>query len=196
MAIFYRKTSKVDSEKSIKALLREHLSDDWHIFQSIPLDTKRADGEIDFFLLHKSVGAIVLEVKGGIIEAELNKDNVGQWYSTNTQKVKNKIKDPYQQALDQSYKISNYIKNTQTLMYTMNIVSAVAFPDIKELDVETPYINNLNTLTAGKFNKNLEKNLLKLLRNKNRTPHSESFFNQLIKYLEVEFRQMSHYFQK
>ena len=105
MAIFYRKTSKVDSEKSIKALLREYLSDDWHIFQSIPLDTKRADGEIDFFLLHKSVGAIVLEVKGGIIEAELNKDNVGQWYSTNTQKVKNKIKDPYQQALDQSYKI-------------------------------------------------------------------------------------------
>ena len=196
MAIFYRKTSKVDSEKSIKALLREHLSDDWHIFQSIPLDTKRADGEIDFFLLHKSVGAIVLEVKGGIIEAELNKDNVGQWYSTNTQKVKNKIKDPYQQALDQSYKISNYIKNTQTLMYTMNIVSAVAFPDIKELNVETPYINNLNTLTAGKFNKNLEKNLLKLLRNKNRTPHSESFFNQLIKYLEVEFSSDESLFSK
>lgn len=196
MAIFYRKTSKVDSEKSIKALLREYLSDDWHIFQSIPLDTKRADGEIDFFLLHKSVGAIVLEVKGGIIEAELNKDNVGQWYSTNTQKVKNKIKDPYQQALDQSYKISNYIKNTQTLMYTMNIVSAVAFPDIKELDVETPYINNLNTLTAGKFNKNLEKNLLKLLRNKNRTPHSESFFNQLIKYLEVEFSSDESLFSK
>ena len=118
---------------------------------------KKSRREIDFFLLHKSVGAIVLEVKGGIIEAELNKDNVGQWYSTNTQKVKNKIKDPYQQALDQSYKISNYIKNTQTLMYTMNIVSAVAFPDIKELNVETPYINNLNTLTAGKFNKNLEK---------------------------------------
>lgn len=196
MAIFYRKTSKVDSEKSIKALLREYLSDDWHIFQSIPLDTKRADGEIDFFLLHKSVGAIVLEVKGGIIEAELNKDNVGQWYSTNTQKVKNKIKDPYQQALDQSYKISNYIKNTQTLMYTMNIVSAVAFPDIKELNVETPYINNLNTLTAGKFNKNLEKNLLKLLRNKNRTPHSESFFNQLIKYLEVEFSSDESLFSK
>ena len=196
MAIFYRKTSKVDSEKSIKALLREYLSDDWHIFQSIPLDTKRADGEIDFFLLHKSVGAIVLEVKGGIIEAELNKDNVGQWYSTNTQKVKNKIKDPYQQALDQSYKISNYIKNTQTLMYTMNIVSAVAFPDIKELNVETPYINNLNTLTAGKFNKNLEKNLLKMLRNKNRTPHSESFFNQLIKYLEVEFSSDESLFSK
>jgi len=196
MAIFYRKTSKVDSEKSIKALLREYLSDDWHIFQSIPLDTKRADGEIDFFLLHKSVGAIVLDVKGGIIEAELNKENVGQWYSTNTQKVKNKIKDPYQQALDQSYKISNYIKNTQTLMYTMNIVSAVAFPDIKELDVETPYINNLNTLTAGKFNKNLEKNLLKLLRNKNRTPHSESFFNQLIKYLEVEFSSDESLFSK
>ena len=196
MAIFYRKTSKVESEKSIKALLREYLSDDWHIFQSIPLDTKRADGEIDFFLLHKSVGAIVLEVKGGIIEAELNKDNVGQWYSTNTQKVKNKIKDPYQQALDQSYKISNYIKNTQTLMYTMNIVSAVAFPDIKELNVETPYINNLNTLTAGKFNKNLEKNLLKLLRNKNRTPHSESFFNQLIKYLEVEFSSDESLFSK
>ena len=196
MAIFYRKTSKVDSEKSIKALLREYLSDDWHIFQSIPLDTKRADGEIDFFLLHKSVGAIVLEVKGGIIEAELNKDNVGQWYSTNTQKVKNKIKDPYQQALDQSYKISNYIKNTQTLMYTMNIVSAVAFPDIKELNVETPYINNLNTLTAGKFNKNLEKNLLKLLRNKNRTPHSESFLNQLIKYLEVEFSSDESLFSK
>ena len=78
-------TLSLQFSKSIKALLREYLSDDWHIFQSIPLDTKRADGEIDFFLLHKSVGAIVLEVKGGIIEAELNKDNVGQWYSTNTQ---------------------------------------------------------------------------------------------------------------
>ena len=187
MAIFYRKSSKVGSEKSVKSLLRENLSDDWHIFQGIPLDTKRADGEIDFLLLHKSVGAIVLEVKGGKIETELNNDNVAQWYSINTQNVKNKIKDPYQQALDQSYKLSNYIKNTKTLMYNMNIVSAVAFPDIKELNVETPYINSLNTLTSRKFNEDLEKNLLKLLRNKNRTPHSEKFFNQLIKYLEVEF---------
>ena len=196
MAIFYRKSSKVGSEKSVKSLLRENLSDDWHIFQGIPLDTKRADGEIDFLLLHKSVGAIVLEVKGGKIETELNNDNVAQWYSINTQNVKNKIKDPYQQALDQSYKLSNYIKNTKTLMYNMNIVSAVAFPDIKELNVETPYINSLNTLTSRKFNEDLEKNLLKLLRNKNRTPHSEKFFNQLIKYLEVEFSSEESLFSK
>ena len=196
MAIFYRKSSKVGSEKSVKSLLRENLSDDWHIFQGIPLDTKRADGEIDFLLLHKSVGAIVLEVKGGKIETELNNDNVAQWYSINTQNVKNKIKDPYLQALDQSYKLSNYIKNTKTLMYNMNIVSAVAFPDIKELNVETPYINSLNTLTSRKFNEDLEKNLLKLLRNKNRTPHSEKFFNQLIKYLEVEFSAEESLFSK
>ena len=58
----------------------------------------------------------------------------------------------------------------------MNIVSAVAFPDIKELDVPT-YIDELNTLSANKFNKDLEKNLLKLLRNKNRTPHSVLLIN-------------------
>lgn len=196
MAIFYRKTSKHQSEKTVKRLLDEYLSDDWHIFQSIPLESQRADGEIDFFLLHKSVGAIVLEVKGGIIEAELNNDNVSNWYSTDTQNKRHHIKDPYKQALDQSYKISSYIKNTNTLMYTMNIVSAVAFPDIKELDVSTTYIDELNTLSANKFNKDLEKNLLKLLRNKNRTPHSDSFFNQLIKYLETEFSSDESLFSK
>ena len=35
-----------------------------------------------------------------------------------------------------------------------------------------------------------------MLRNKNRTPHSESFFNQLIKYLEVEFSSDESLFSK
>lgn len=62
-------------------------------------------GEIDFLLITKR-GLICFEVKGGVISRE-----AGEWFSTDKNDKKNKIKNPFNQAKDCMYALIKHIKS-------------------------------------------------------------------------------------
>lgn len=102
---------------------------DWHVFHSVRWQSIRGgregDGEADFLLLHKDIGVIVLEVKGGSITV-----NDGQWYSTNASGTY-KIKNPFTQATTSKYALLEYLKTRRPPLAPVFISHAVAFPDIE-----------------------------------------------------------------
>src|SRR5690349_5723701 len=92
--------------KTHNALL--NLSDDWRVFHSVVWQGirwgKQADGEADFVLIHRTVGLIVLEVKGGRIEIV-----DGHWFSIDRDGARHGIRNPFLQASDSKHSLDRYL---------------------------------------------------------------------------------------
>lgn len=117
------------SESSVWNSLAK-LDDSWRVFHSVVWQGirsgRQADGEADFILLHPAHGVVVLEVKGGRIEMD-----AGQWFSTDRDGVRHKIKDPFRQAKDSKYALLEYLKGLQPRLQTVpRICHGVVFPDV------------------------------------------------------------------
>lgn len=162
MANFYLSNPEHDSEKKVRVHLENQLGNKWHIFQGIEMNKFRGDGEIDFLVVHQTLGAIILEVKGGKIETHEHNGQL-QWTSTNAKGNKFDIQNPYEQSSKQGWKLKQYIKDM--VGKDLHQTNAVAFPDIPELNINSPDINPLNTFGYNKLANNLEHELLKLLQN-------------------------------
>jgi hypothetical protein len=84
------------------------LPDQWTVVYDVAFMVQRSstslDGQADFVLVHPAHGLVVLEVKGGTIEAK-----GGQWTSTNRIGAHD-IKDPFKQATRNKYAIRDLIK--------------------------------------------------------------------------------------
>jgi hypothetical protein len=86
------------------------------------------EGEADFIIAHPDKGIIVLEVKGGGIQYDSERD---QWYSQDRQGIKHEIKDPVEQARRNHYKLLEEMTRLPGWPdYQVNIWHAVCFPDI------------------------------------------------------------------
>ena len=110
-----------DSEAKVYAALKE-MGDAFHIYHSVRyLDFDRGygspEGEIDFLILHKHKGLLVLEAKGGAISYRK-----GTWYSGD-----NKI-TPYEQARKNEHSIIGKLKN-RGVQPDFPYGYAVCFPD-------------------------------------------------------------------
>ena len=162
MANFYLSNPEHDSEKKVRVHLEKQLGSKWHIFQGIEMNKFRGDGEIDFLVVHQTLGVIILEVKGGKIETREHNGQL-QWTSTNAKGNKFDIQNPYEQSSKQGWKLKQYIKDM--VGKDLHQTNAVAFPDIPELNINSPDINPLNTFGYNKLANNLEHELLKLLQN-------------------------------
>jgi hypothetical protein len=162
MATFYLSNPEHESERKVKVFLQDQLGNKWHVFQGIEMNRFRGDGEIDFLVVHESLGAIVLEVKGGKIQTREENGKL-EWSSTNINGRKIIIQNPYEQSSRQGWKLKQYIKDT--IGQDLHQSNAVAFPDIPELNISSPDINSLNTFGYNKLANNLEFGLLKLLQN-------------------------------
>ena len=182
MAKIYGTLSSESSEK-VRSYLDKYLNDDWIIYHNFVLDKNFNDGEVDFLILHKTLGGIVLEVKGGGIETSLNKNGNYNWFSINRDNQKNGIRNPYQQSHDQANKLRRYVADLKTIGHKFNFVNAAAFPDIDKVDFESPDMNNLNTFPRLRFNENLSQNFKKLIQNVKQPTHSEKILNQLHSYI-------------
>lgn len=86
---------------------------------------REGDGEADFLLLHKDVGVIVLEVKGGSISV-----TNGDWTSTNASGTY-AIKNPFTQAVVSKYALLEFLKKRSPPLDSVFISHAVVFPDIE-----------------------------------------------------------------
>lgn len=183
MAKIYGTLSSKPSEKKVRSYLDKYLNDDWIIYHNFVLDKNFNDGEVDFLILHKTLGGIVLEVKGGGIETSLSKNGNYNWFSIDRNNQKYEIKNPYQQSHDQANKLRRYVGDLKTIGHKFNFVNAAAFPDIDKVDFESTDMNNLNTFPRIRFNENLSQNFKKLIQNVKQPTHSEKILNQLHSYI-------------
>jgi hypothetical protein len=117
----------VRSER-LAAKLLEQLSPGWTVHHSVAwasrLGSKPIQGEVDFVLTHMNHGILAVEVKGGLIE--LHK---GVWSSTQlVSKVKNKIKNPIDQANKNKFAMRNKLVEALNLP-KIRVGQIVIFPD-------------------------------------------------------------------
>ena len=129
MAHMYPRSLLADDVKSagevkVFDLLADRLDDDWHVFHSVSWVRRdkhdgAVDGEIDFVLAHPHHGIVVLEVKGGNLDCRY-----GEW-SRQVDGGCERMKDPFQQALDHRYDLQRLVARQDWL-----IVQCVALPDV------------------------------------------------------------------
>ncbi len=72
------------AERNLFALLRDRLPNAFTVLHAVPLLLKnrrlsQQEGEVDFLIVHRELGWLALEVKGGIITVDGAK---GKWFST------------------------------------------------------------------------------------------------------------------
>jgi hypothetical protein len=115
--------------------LNDVLDESFTVFYSRPWlglekDGAEIDGECDFVIAHPDLGILVIEVKGGGISYDAEKN---QWYTVNRDNYEKKIKDPVKQARSGKYRILEKLKTTKHHIPDWIAASyAVIFPDTKK----------------------------------------------------------------
>lgn len=115
---------------------RQQLADRYLVLYSVShvrpgRDGTHRDSEADFVIIDEKGGLIVVEIKGGGVEFE---PSTGSWYSTDRNKKRHRIKDPFRQATEQKYDVLRQIQNhprwSQTGIGRFMVGHAVCFPDL------------------------------------------------------------------
>src|SRR5450755_953946 len=139
-----RRDPKKRAEIKLYDALQQQLTGKWQVFYSVAWLGRTAsegvprDGETDFILVHPDDGILLIEVKGGHISYEGSRR---QWISTDQSGNSHDI-DPFNQVIRCKYALINKLKSLCWSKDWINIVHAVAFPDIylsgKTLPPEAP----------------------------------------------------------
>jgi hypothetical protein len=120
------------AETRVYDRLASVLDDSFTVFYSSPwLGTDNLgvekDGECDFLIAHAIFGYLAVEVKGGGISFDPEK---GQWWSTDAQKFRHKIKDPVNQARSAKHELLRKLKESGHWRERyIHISHGVIFPD-------------------------------------------------------------------
>jgi hypothetical protein len=123
-------------EELLYKWLKAGLSDDYRVFHGVHLLQQSSGtikrGEADFLVLHRDLGFIVIEVKGGRVRHVPGRN---QWTSTDHQGVEHRINDPFLQAertvntLVDSIKGAGIFGPAPLKALPVTVGFAVAFPD-------------------------------------------------------------------
>jgi hypothetical protein len=111
--------------------IREQLDDEWEAYHSVGWVLRdhaegADDGEIDFVLCHPDRAVICLEVKGGGLECRF-----GEFYRLEKGGQKERIRDPFQQALDHRYNLERKLDEIRPgLGKQLFLIHGLVFPDI------------------------------------------------------------------
>ncbi|MDB4928235.1 MAG: hypothetical protein JWM10_719 [Myxococcaceae bacterium] len=113
------------SEQAVLLALRDQLPDDFLVVHSFPwlkpMSGSLREGEADFVIIHRRLGMLVLEVKGGDLLFESH-----QWFRLKAG-GRERVKNPYEQARDNMHSLVEYVarRTPAPLLYGY----AVVFPD-------------------------------------------------------------------
>lgn len=140
MAICYPPIDRADSQSSAELrlfrALGEQLGSQFTVIHSVawiskPQDGAPRDGETDFLVLHPSLGALVIEVKGGRIELDYRQ---AQWTSVDRHGQEHEIKNPFAQARGGKYGLLQKLRESpvwqRLQIQRFNLGYAAFFPDI------------------------------------------------------------------
>lgn len=127
-----RQDPKYRAEVEFFDALARQMPVGWHVFYHVGWLNRDSygalrDGESDFILAHPEHGVLVVELKGGFITFEGRRQ---QWVSTDRQGVDHDIKNPFGQAKDSKYTLTNKLREQPELAKKwVGLHHAVAFPD-------------------------------------------------------------------
>lgn len=115
----------------------QRLKGDFHIFHSVAWisrsEGEARDGEADFLVCHPNRGFLVIEVKGGRIEADYAN---GRWTSIDGRNKRHPIKDPFQQGVRAKFGILTKLKEQRDWdrlgVRRVGMGHAAFFPDVSD----------------------------------------------------------------
>lgn len=118
---------EVNSERAVARALAATLDDDWVVFHSYPWLRAQShslrEGEMDFILVHRQHGLLVVEVKGGSIRFEPDRQH---WFQSQ-RKLK---RSPFEQARKNMHALVEQVKERiATSQFPCVHGYAVVFPD-------------------------------------------------------------------
>nr|MDQ3328531.1 NERD domain-containing protein/DEAD/DEAH box helicase [Chloroflexota bacterium] len=124
-----------EAERKLFTELAAQLPDDVAVLHSVQWLERTPgrydlDGEIDFLIIDRDRGILVLEVKGGAISRD---PSMGGWASVNRHGKIFRIKDPFQQAVRSKHTLKRLLDDsprTQPFAARYRLQHAVAFPDV------------------------------------------------------------------
>lgn len=123
---------KREGERIVFRKLKE-IEGNYEIFYSVDWTSNskknrpRRDGECDFILVHKTLGVICFEVKGGKVFKEFDNYGVPEFFSKDKKGEIHPIKNPYKQAKRTKNIIIDKWREYRKEDY-INVQHAVIFP--------------------------------------------------------------------
>lgn len=122
------------AEERFYTACQQQLDDSWAVYSSCTLsmiekNQGMKDNEIDFVLYHPSYGLIVIEVKGGRLRFDADKD---AFFSINRRNESFRIKDPFKQVLLWKSRFIRYLRQQSI---KVPVCHAVCFPNVIESDI-------------------------------------------------------------
>ena len=140
--------TKSNGEVKVFNMFKDKLSDEWIVRHSYRKKNDPDENEIDFVLIHRDIGALAVEVKGGGVHLEQ-----GEWYTIDRYGETEEIQDPYTQVGNNKknlYKELNELKDDKII----NTSYVVIFPDVNRANLETT-LDNLSQKTLFKDDMNI-----------------------------------------
>jgi len=124
-----------EAERKLFTELAAQLPDDVAVLHSVQWLERvprryDLDGEIDFLIVDRDRGILILEVKGGVISRD---PSMGGWASVNRHGKIFGIKDPFRQAVGSKHILKRLLDNapaTRPFALRYRLQHAVAFPDV------------------------------------------------------------------
>ncbi|MCB0985895.1 MAG: NERD domain-containing protein/DEAD/DEAH box helicase [Ilumatobacter sp.] len=109
------------SERRVCQAFVDGLDDTWLVVPHVPILVDHHDFEIDVVLVSPAHGALVVEVKGGVLRVD-----GGRWYSNDH--LLNR--SPAEQALKAKYALLRRMDGANVSMKGLFVAHAIAFPDV------------------------------------------------------------------
>lgn len=162
------------------------LNDDWAVWHSWRWRRDKhekirgVEGECDFIFLHRHLGMLAIEVKGGIISYKSN-----QWYSNGK-----KIQDPIAQVRRSKFKLINTL--SEAGLRDCFVADGVWFPDCQFVSsIASPQLNESFCLDSLAIQA-IEESLIYFLRTQREMSHvqyemSVGAFERIIECLNADF---------
>ncbi|AEW01662.1 hypothetical protein A4D02_06565 [Niastella koreensis] len=118
-----------EGEEVVFRSLQTALDDDYVVFHSVKwvASSAKSQGEADFLILHKRLGILIIEVKGGYVRTTER-----LWFQQNRATLlENEMQDPLSQADNSKWKFIEALKQANPPVNGCLVCHAVWFPSFK-----------------------------------------------------------------
>jgi hypothetical protein len=123
-----------DAERKLFALFQDRLPPAFTVMHAVPILLRkrrlsRQEGEVDFLIIHRDLGWLALEVKGGLITVDGAR---GQWLSTDRSGRRHVLhRSPFAQSRDAMHALKEKLNEAPaTHIHQYSFQCGVAFPDM------------------------------------------------------------------
>ena len=176
------------AERTLFALLRDQLPPTFTVLHAVPLLLRKRplwqqEAEVDFLIVHRDLGWLALEVKGGLITVD---GSSGAWFTTSRGGRRNQLdRSPFVQARQTMHAVTEKLgESPASRPYRYSFQNGVAFPDMvvgtNDLGSDAPRASIIGSEDFG----DIEGAVRRLFGTQRRDPMSHDAYRALIDVLK------------